>query len=189
MRKWTKVALWTVGIVSLAATAWAGHQTFEGYPVVHVTLDGRPLESDVPGINLNGRTMLPVRALAEALDLNVEWDGTTGTAILTRKVSVSAGATASWQPVKTWSGSGTKSTETFEMTGREWRISWKTANEQIAGILQVIVYSESGSLVSLAANAQGEKSDVSYVRATPGRFYLDINSANVDWEIIVEEQR
>ena len=37
------------------------------------------MENDVSPIISNGRTMLPVRFLAENLGIDVSWDGTTGT--------------------------------------------------------------------------------------------------------------
>ena len=39
----------------------------------------KPMENDVSPIISNGRTMLPVRFLAENLGIDVSWDGTTGT--------------------------------------------------------------------------------------------------------------
>lgn len=94
-----------------------------------------------------------------------------------------------WQRVAHWSGSGMKETESFSVASREWRISWSTKNEQVSGILQIYVHNDAGRMVSLAANVQGAKSDVSYVRSGPGKHYLQINSANVDWDITVEDQR
>lgn len=51
---------------------------------VSVLVNGQPLQSDVrPFINADGRTMLPVRAIAEALGADVQWDEATQTATLT----------------------------------------------------------------------------------------------------------
>lgn len=98
---------------------------------------------------------------------------------------------AAWQPIKRWTGSGMKQTETFSVASREWRISWKTSNEAFAGagLLQLLVYDDGGNLVTLAANKQGIGSDVSYVRGKPGRYYIMISSANVNWDVTVENQR
>lgn len=41
--------------------------------VVHLTLDGIPLSSDVPAVIWQSRTMVPVRLLSEALKLSVSW--------------------------------------------------------------------------------------------------------------------
>jgi len=51
---------------------------------VNVNVNGQPLQSDVkPFVNADGRTMLPVRAIAEALGATVQWDEATQTATLT----------------------------------------------------------------------------------------------------------
>jgi hypothetical protein len=97
---------------------------------------------------------------------------------------------ASWREVASWTGSGIKETETFDVQSHEWRIRWTAANEafQGAGILQIMVYEGDGALKTLAANKQGVGEDVSYVRGD-GPHYLMINSGNVDWTVIVEDQR
>ncbi len=51
---------------------------------VSVQVNGQPLQSDVkPFVNADGRTMLPIRAIAEALGADVKWDEATQTATLT----------------------------------------------------------------------------------------------------------
>jgi hypothetical protein len=97
-----------------------------------------------------------------------------------------------WQTVVDWAGSGIKQTESFTTGSREWRIYWKSGNEALpgAGLLQLTVHqADSDAVVSVAANRQGAGSDVSYVRAPAGRYYLAINSANLDWLVRVEDQR
>ena len=44
----------------------------------------RVISFDVPSFVLNGRTLVPVRAIAESFDCNVEWDGATNTVIITQ---------------------------------------------------------------------------------------------------------
>lgn len=66
-----------LGSVVIAASI---NGDFEGFPIVNVNINGQPVESDVPAINFYGRTMLPVRAIAEALNSIVTWDSETWTA-------------------------------------------------------------------------------------------------------------
>jgi len=47
---------------------------------VKVTIDGRPLSFDVPAQIINGRTMVPLRAIFEEMGATIEWDGTAQTA-------------------------------------------------------------------------------------------------------------
>jgi len=95
-----------------------------------------------------------------------------------------------WMVIKSWSGSGIKETETFSVSGNEWRISWNSRNEALhdAGIFQIYVKNAAGKIISTAANKQGVGADVFYVHSRPGRYYLMINSANVDWTVRVEAQ-
>lgn len=52
---------------------------------VNVLVNGQPLQSDVkPFVNADGRTMLPVRPIAEALGAQVQWDDPTQTATLSQ---------------------------------------------------------------------------------------------------------
>ena len=48
---------------------------FAGSPI-KLIVNGNQLHTDVPPQIINGRTMIPARPLAEALDANVDWDQT-----------------------------------------------------------------------------------------------------------------
>ncbi len=50
---------------------------------VSVTLDGDKLVFDQPPVIVNGRTLVPIRAVVEAMDGTVEWNGDTRTVKLT----------------------------------------------------------------------------------------------------------
>jgi len=71
------IALSTVSVFAVGATG-----TFAGLKTVNVQLNGTPIESDVPGVVLGGRTVLPLRAVAENLNAIVDWNQTTMTANL-----------------------------------------------------------------------------------------------------------
>lgn len=66
----------STGIVFAAAV----NGSFNGYPIVNVTLNGDKVSSPVPAVVLNGSTMLPTRAIAESLNCVVKWDQATMTA-------------------------------------------------------------------------------------------------------------
>lgn len=101
------------------------------------------------------------------------------------------GEAQQWDTVESWDGSGSKETRTVKIDAREWLLSWSATNEAMpgAGLLQIFVYRSGGSLEALPVNQQGEGSDVSYVHARPGRFYLQINSANLEWEVDLQVPR
>jgi len=53
---------------------------YKGYQTVTVVVDGKVIEGDVPAIIIDGRTMVPIRFVSEALGAKVTWDGSTMTA-------------------------------------------------------------------------------------------------------------
>lgn len=82
----------TVAIMTLIGTANAtvGRQTVEvDYNDIKVTLDGQAVSlvdangSAVEPFSIDGTTYLPVRAVSNALGLDVNWDGATSTVVLT----------------------------------------------------------------------------------------------------------
>lgn len=48
-------------------------------PDIEVLLDNLPMRFDVPPMIVNGRTLVPFRLIAQALNITVNWDGNTGT--------------------------------------------------------------------------------------------------------------
>lgn len=83
MRKVTYGVILAMVVMLVAATAQALHQHYKGMPIVTVFVDGNPLASDVPPVILDSRTMIPVRALAEALGADVQWHGEISTVHIT----------------------------------------------------------------------------------------------------------
>ena len=65
-------------VVLLAGGAFAAvanpNGVFRGYPIVRVRVNGQEVFADVPAIMFNGRTMVPVRLVSEALGAEVGWD-------------------------------------------------------------------------------------------------------------------
>jgi|GEM_PF-3777291 len=66
----------------IALSVWTGGARAAA-PRIQVTIDGRPVSFDVPPRLESGRTLVPLRAIAEALNLTVDWDGATETITLT----------------------------------------------------------------------------------------------------------
>ena len=64
-----KAACLTVFIGLLMASVCYGSEN------ISITVDGEELETDTPAQIIEGRTMVPLRAIFEALGANVEWDG------------------------------------------------------------------------------------------------------------------
>lgn len=51
---------------------------------VDLYVDGSALQTDVPPTILSGRTLVPLRAIFEALDAQVDWDGAAQTVTATK---------------------------------------------------------------------------------------------------------
>lgn len=70
----------TAAILCAAFSSIASHAAFAADDIT-VKLDGQTLKFDVAPIIENDRTLVPLRAIFEALGAKVEWDGTTNTVI------------------------------------------------------------------------------------------------------------
>lgn len=66
----------STGVVFAAAV----NGEFNGFPIVNVKVNEKAVKADVPGIVMQGRTLLPVRAVAENVGALVSWDQSTMTA-------------------------------------------------------------------------------------------------------------
>lgn len=89
-----------------------------------MNIDEREYKLDVPAQIMNDRTMIPLRAVSEAFDCVVDWDGdsyrvdiTSGAPIYTEDVK--SAATATPKPATSGGGSGTKADDEAEATEGE----------------------------------------------------------------------
>jgi len=73
-RKFLKLTLIVALVAGLALPAFAQEQK-----EIPVLIDGLPVVFDVQPVIENGRTLVPFRAIAEALNVKVGWDGITQT--------------------------------------------------------------------------------------------------------------
>lgn len=90
MKRWMKtllpfaiVALVSAGLTAVVmAGVNAPNGLYEGQPVVKVVVNGKEVQSAVPGIIFNGSTLVPLRAIGEAAGFKVAFDVPTYTASL-----------------------------------------------------------------------------------------------------------
>lgn len=52
---------------------------YQGHPTVNIVINGQQVQGDVPAILMDGRALVPLRALSEALGLDIRWDAATNT--------------------------------------------------------------------------------------------------------------
>ena len=95
-----------------------------------------------------------------------------------------------WRTVASWSGHGNAQLETFPIERWNWRINWETLNEKPSGQgrFHVTVHSgDSGRLILDAIDVEGAARETTEVSEQPRRYYLVVESSNVDWTMSVEE--
>ena len=97
--------------------------------------------------------------------------------------------TSGWNKVASWKGRGNKQTESFQVVSRQWRVTWATIAGEPGCVFQATVKNEFNTVVGIAASVASGGSDISYLRTEPGRYYLDIGSANCEWTVSVEDMR
>ena len=98
-----------------------------------------------------------------------------------------------WVAFKEWAGkSGRIETEKFTTTTPNWRVSWKTTtgDPDPIGSINITVRTGGGQLVSIANNLGQKITSGSFnVVGKPGEYYLEIESADRNWQVSAEHTR
>lgn len=63
---------------------------YKGHPIVNVVVNGKIVQGEVPGINMEGTTLVPLKVVSEALGAQVGWDQATSTASVTTAAAPAA---------------------------------------------------------------------------------------------------
>jgi hypothetical protein len=95
-----------------------------------------------------------------------------------------------WRKLATWTGHGSMQTETFLSDTGVFRIHWETKNETVPGMgtLRVAFRSgDSGRVIIDAVDQKGVGRNFAEVADMVRWYYLTIDSANVEWQVTVEE--
>ncbi len=104
-------------------------------------------------------------------------------------LAVAAPARAAWTLVKEWTGTGSKVTETFDVASKEWRVNWSSKSQGDGlGSIGVLVYTADKKLIGSATGRVGV-SDATYIHEGPGRYYVEVRAADIDWTVTAEEDK
>lgn len=98
--------------------------------------------------------------------------------------------TTKWAVVKEWSGGrGRVETEKFKTTSN-WRVSWKTASgdPDPIGSISISVRKATGELVKLANNLGQKVTSGTLAIGDIGEYVLEIDSADRNWQVTVEQE-
>jgi len=99
-----------------------------------------------------------------------------------------------WKTIGSWSGRGSRQTETFTSETGGFRVRWETKNpvRAGAGFLHVVFRSgDSGREIIDAVDERGVGADADSTEVSAERprwYYLTIESADVDWTVAVDER-
>ena len=95
-----------------------------------------------------------------------------------------------WRTLGSWSGRGSRQTESFTFESGTLRVRWQTQNETApgAGTFRLVLRSAiSGRQLAVAADQRGTGHGESYIPEKPHSAYVLVESGNVDWSFTVEE--
>lgn len=94
-----------------------------------------------------------------------------------------------WTQIAHWSGTGDKTTESFDLPAGRARVRWSTVSTKpdVGLNFTVYVYPDDGSesyVESASKDEQGE--EITYIRSRPGKHYVKISSLFAEWDVTVE---
>jgi hypothetical protein len=96
-----------------------------------------------------------------------------------------------WRSLGSWSGRGSRQTESFTSDTGTLRIRWSTTaapGATSAGTFRLNAHSAiSGRLLQPVVDENGPGSGTGYVQQDPHVFYMVVESAQLNWTFTVEE--
>jgi hypothetical protein len=99
---------------------------------------------------------------------------------------------ADYTKLKSWDGSSTKETETFQVTAKEWRLAWtvQPIDRTYAGdgrfVYRIAVYKDGSEVAVSRIDAGAEHAGESFIRGA-GRYYLKVTAINAQWTLAAEQ--
>ena len=95
-----------------------------------------------------------------------------------------------WHKLGSWSGHGSRQTESFTSDTGALRIQWETTHEPAPGRgrFHLTAHSAiSGRILQEVVDTKGAGSGTGYVQQDPHVFYMVIDSDGLDWAFTVDE--
>ena len=159
------------------------------YRNISIYVNGQKVTPEVEPFIYNGRTVVPLRFISEALNKEVKWDDKTSRIDINDKGST----TGEWVTVTEFTGGDTVKTKSFSIHSKTWKITF-TAQETYAnsGLFAFETYRVGEDLFTgsvMGSFKDGKLNNETYVYEGNGDFYLDITAANCTYDIIVFEQK
>jgi hypothetical protein len=82
--------------VALLVVVFIGASVVYGQEAIKLIVNGKEVKSDVPAQIIDGRTMVPVRFVAEELGSDVEWEADNNSVVITQKLIKVNGEQTTW---------------------------------------------------------------------------------------------
>lgn len=100
-----------------------------------------------------------------------------------------------WRTLGTWSGRGTRQTESFDVVTGALRVTWETragpARDDGAapgGAFSVVLHSAiSGRELQTVVSTRGAGGATVYVQDEPRMSYLVIDGIDIEWQVTIDE--
>jgi hypothetical protein len=95
-----------------------------------------------------------------------------------------------WRRLGSWSGRGNLQSESFESSTGSLRVRWHASGGAAnpPGTLRLTAHSAiSGRPLEMVVDHRGPGEGTAYVNQDPHVFYMEVDSANLDWSFTVEE--
>jgi len=99
-----------------------------------------------------------------------------------------------WVTVVEMNGNSNKNSDTFALTGAKCRLIYKVSGEMSVWVIYVvkeghIIEQEGGSPDVMISMPSSDSADSTFLMKGAGNYYLDVNSANANWAVKIEEYR
>lgn len=143
---------------------------------VRIFINGNELTPDVPAQIIDGRTMVPIRFIAEALGVEVNWDASTNSVL----IGESAPAAPSTQQ---FTGSSKDFTNKFSLNEGLVYVTYKYTGDSNFAIWFL---DKDGGKIDLIANEIGSCSGRMALQVKQGTYLFDV-TAEGPWTITVEQ--
>ncbi|MFA7468331.1 MAG: copper amine oxidase N-terminal domain-containing protein [Desulfotomaculaceae bacterium] len=128
MKKWLAGVAVLVLLISCAAVAAANNP-------VKLIVNGREIKADVPPQMVNGRTMVPVRWVAEALGAEVRWDG--GAVYIDSQALASVGSITPQQVARWIKEQGKSDPDSYYLDGLTYELANLDADEALELVAKI----------------------------------------------------
>ncbi|MFA5384514.1 MAG: copper amine oxidase N-terminal domain-containing protein [Eubacteriales bacterium] len=148
---------------------------------IKIFVNGKEVYTDVPPIMVSGRVMVPLRAVAEALNATVKWNAATNAVMITTN--------AVSQPIptpitKNFSGNGVSYIDKFALNNGPAYVSYQFSGD---GNFIFWLLDGNGKEKELIANEIGSCSGKTVISIEQGMYFVRVNS-NGPWSITIEQK-